>query len=63
MGGTIGEQELEARVFKGEDGAVEVRGYLGDTPLYQDVRKGEEDRWIIRGNIGPQKYTQVIERS
>lgn len=63
MGGTIGDQELEARVFKGEDGAVEVRGYLGDTPLFQDVRKGEEDRWIIRGNIGPQKYTQVIERS
>ncbi|MCA9779672.1 MAG: hypothetical protein KC800_23250 [Candidatus Eremiobacteraeota bacterium] len=62
MGGTIADQELEARVFKGDDGAVEVRGYLGDTPIFQDVRKGEEDRWIIRGNIGSQKYTQVIER-
>lgn len=63
MGGTVQEQELEARVFKGEDGAVEVRGYLGQTPLFQEVRKGEEDRWIIRGSIGDTRYTQVIERS
>jgi hypothetical protein len=63
MGGTVQEQKLEARVFKGEDGAVEVRGHLGDTPLFQEVRKGEEDRWIIQGRFGAQSYTQVIERS
>jgi hypothetical protein len=62
MGGTVQGQELEARVFKGEDGAVEVRGYLGDTPMSQEVRKGDDDRWIIQGSFGSENYTQVIER-
>lgn len=61
LGGTVQGQELEARVYKTEDG-VEVRGTLGDTPLHQDVREGEGSVWIVRGSIGEEKYTQVIQR-
>lgn len=63
LGGTVGGEEFEARVKKGEDNTVQVNGHLGEQEVKQTIRVGPNDEWLIQGSIGEHDYTQIIERT